>query len=64
MKTVQFAKTWRWPLSETAYEEYPAGSNVVVSDDRAEAAFKADALKGEPVDAPTDAPAEGKKAAK
>lgn len=64
MQTVSFAKTWRWPLTETSYEEYPAGSKVDVSNDRAEAASKAGVLDGEPVEAKNTASRETEGAAK
>ncbi len=56
MKQVHFAKVWRWPLTETSYEEYPAGADVVVSDDRAAKAQADGVLKGEPTDAPAEKP--------
>lgn len=52
MKTVHFDKRWRWPISDTSYEEYVAGSSPTISDDRAAAAEKAGVLKSSPVDAP------------
>lgn len=51
MKTVTFAKKWIHHVSDTVREEYPAGSTVDVSEDRAETAKGAGVLKGEPVDA-------------
>lgn len=51
MKTVTFAKRWVHHVSDTVREEYPAGSTVDVSEDRAKAAQDAGVLKGEPVDA-------------
>jgi hypothetical protein len=55
VKTIKFAKRWRWPLTATSYEAYSAGDEVTVSNDRAEAAQKAGVLDGEPVDAPEPA---------
>ena len=52
MKTVKFAKSWRWPLSETSYEEYLAGAELPVSEDRAAAASKAGVLADDPAEAP------------
>lgn len=54
MKSVHFEKRWRWPTSETSYEEYAAGSTPTISDGRAAAAEKAGVLKSAPVDAPAD----------
>lgn len=58
MKTVKFAKRWRWPLTATSYEAYSPGDEVTVSNDRAEAAQKAGVLDGEPVDAPEQSASE------
>lgn len=60
MKTVHFALRWLNRTSDTVVEEYPAGSTVDVSDDRAEKAKAEGVLKGDPVDV-VDAPAGDKK---
>lgn len=54
MKQVHFEKVWRWPLSEASYEEYPAGTEAIVSDERAAKAQADGVLKGEPKDAPAE----------
>lgn len=53
MKTVKFSKRFRHPLSPNSYVEYPAGFSGEISDERARAAKKARALRGDPVEAPS-----------
>lgn len=55
MKTVEFADRWMHRTSETVVEEYPAGSKLGVSEDRAKAAHDAGVLTGEPAE-PVPAP--------
>lgn len=54
MKSVEFAKSWRQPVSDTVVHEYPAGSKLDVSEAVAKAAFDAGVLTGEPVDVVVD----------
>lgn len=55
MKSVKFAKAFRNPISDSSYQEWPAGVEDVVSDEIAKKAQDAGALDGEPVDAPKPA---------
>lgn len=45
MTKYRFAKRFRFPTSETAYEEYPAGSEAELSGDRLKAARAAKVLE-------------------
>lgn len=57
-------KKWRNRVNDSTVHEYPAGSTATVSDETAERAVKANALAGDPVDAPDVAPVKGKAADK
>jgi len=52
MKSVKFAKSFRHKLSDTSYQEWPAGCSDIVSDEIAKKALDEGALDGDPVDAP------------
>lgn len=56
MKDVKFAKRWRWPLSDAAYEQYQPGDALTISDDRAAAAEKAGVLDGAPAEPQAEKP--------
>lgn len=51
MKSVKFAKRHRHQLTDTSYQEWPAGAQDVVSDAVAKKAEAAGVLDGEPVEA-------------
>ncbi|MGH6977833.1 MAG: hypothetical protein ACRED4_00835 [Brevundimonas sp.] len=50
MKSVKFAKRHRHQLTDTSYQEWPAGAEDIVSDAVAKKAEAAGVLDGEPVD--------------
>lgn len=45
MTKYRFAKRFRFPTSETSYEEYPAGAEVELNPERLKAARAAKALE-------------------
>lgn len=51
MKTVRFARRWRFRVNGTTVEEYPAGSEVTISAARAKSAEREGVLDGAPIEA-------------